>query len=326
MKSNGRSGKIRENLSGQLAFSSFVPADLQDIRIQYTDEMVRLLGEAYLLLGRYTEKWNQLSEEERKAQWKDAASMETEASVRLSIDTGKEAELMAGGISSGAPLKLDLTGDPGVFMKNANKPVLSPKDVKDLEWLRESVSYAMERMKELPLSLRFISEIHDYALHASHNYDNMPGEFRRSPNWMGPRGTTLNTAAYVPPVPEDMKRSLYRLEEYMHEEDGADPLICAALIHYQFEMIHPFLDGNGRVGRLFVQLYLVDKGIIPAPILTFSEILRKREARYYRSFSQVEEDGRYEELILFWLNVFIEDLVKRTGAFQFKACVRCWLQ
>lgn len=123
-----------------------------------------------------------------------------------------------------------------------------------------------------------------------------------------------------------MKRSLYRLEEYMHEEDGADPLICAALIHYQFEMIHPFLDGNGRVGRLFVQLYLVDKGIIPAPILTFSEILRKREARYYRSFSQVEEDGRYEELILFWLNVFIEDLVKRTGAFQFKACVRCRLQ
>lgn len=112
MKSNGRSGKIRENLSGQLAFSSFVPADLQDIRIQYTDEMVRLLGKAYLLLGRYTEKWNQLSEEERKAQWKEAASMETEASVRLSIDTGKETEPMAGGIPSGALLKLDLTGIP----------------------------------------------------------------------------------------------------------------------------------------------------------------------------------------------------------------------
>lgn len=309
-----RAGYYKKNLNGELAFRSFVPKDLQDIQIQYTDHLVSLLGKAWRAIGAFTDRWSLLSKETQEESIRRIIHQEAEESVRLSVDSADPSEnrqldtFGAGGIMN--LQKEILQFDPDKLSEAEKEKPLKGNAADDAKWLEDANFYALKRMKKLPLSLRLVCELHDYAMHAFHNYDNKPGEFRYSPLWIGRPGSTLKNAAFVPPVPDDMKRGLYQLENYMHEENGPDPLIRAALIHYQFEMLHPFLDGNGRVGRLLTMLYLYDQQVLPAPVLAFSRVLRRKEFHYYLTFPFVEEDGDYERMIEFWLSVIAESCEK----------------
>ena len=128
-----------------------------------------------------------------------------------------------------------------------------------------------------------------------------PGEFRRSQNWIGASNCSLNEARYIPPNVEDMTTALNNLEKYINEGDDLDPLIRIALIHYQFETIHPFLDGNGRVGRLMILLYLMEQGYLSKPIIYVSYFLKKNQTEYYDRMSEVRKSGNYEQWVRFFL-------------------------
>ena len=133
-----------------------------------------------------------------------------------------------------------------------------------------------------------------------------PGEFRRSQNWIGGQGSTLKNARYIPPNVKDMQKCMSDLEKYIHAEDTLDPLIQAALIHYQFETIHPFLDGNGRVGRLLITLFLIEKKVLSSPALYISYFLKKNRIEYYDRMMEVRQKGTFEQWIKFFLSAVIE--------------------
>ena len=133
-----------------------------------------------------------------------------------------------------------------------------------------------------------------------------PGEFRYSQNWIGGQGSTIKNARYIPPNPNDMLTAMSDLEKYINNDDSLDPLIQAALIHYQFETIHPFLDGNGRVGRLLITLFLMEKGILTTPALYISYYLKMNRVEYYDRMTQVRRTGDYEQWVTFFLQAFAD--------------------
>lgn len=136
--------------------------------------------------------------------------------------------------------------------------------------------------------------------------DKNPGEFRSSQNWIGGAGSTLKTARYIPPTVQDMEEAISDLEKYFYENDELDVLVRAGLIHYQFETIHPFLDGNGRIGRLLITLYLMEKGVLTTPALYISYFLKQNRIEYYDRMSEVRSKGNYEQWIAFFLRAVYE--------------------
>ena len=159
-----------------------------------------------------------------------------------------------------------------------------------------------KQIEKLPLCNRLLREIHQELLAGVRGQEKNPGEFRSSQNWIGAANCTLNEARYIPPNVEDMNDAMTDLERYMNEGDDYDPLIRIALIHYQFETIHPFLDGNGRVGRLMILLYLMEQGYISQPIIYISYFLKKNQVEYYDRISEVRRSGNYEQ----WVGFFLE--------------------
>lgn len=175
-------------------------------------------------------------------------------------------------------------------------------DVMDVINYVRACTYAISRLEKLPLCNRLLREIHQELLAGGRGQEKNPGEFRKSQNWIGAANCTLNEARYIPPNVEDMNVALTDLERYMNEGDDYDPLIRIALIHYQFETIHPFLDGNGRVGRLMILLYLMEQGYISKPIIYISYFLKKNRIEYYDRISEVRRSGNYEQ----WVGFFLE--------------------
>ena len=161
--------------------------------------------------------------------------------------------------------------------------------------------FAIDRLQTLPLCNRLIKETHAVLMEGVRGQEKNPGEFRYSQNWIGGQGSTLRNARYIPPNPEDMINAMSDLEKYMNGEDSLDPLIQAALIHYQFETTHPFLDGNGRVGRLLITLFLMEKKILSTPSVYISYFLKMNRIEYYDRMTQVRKTGDYEQWILFFL-------------------------
>lgn len=145
----------------------------------------------------------------------------------------------------------------------------------------KAINYAMERLKTLPLCKRYIREVHERLLDGVRGRDKMPGEFRTSQNWIGPANCSIKDARYIPLNVEDMNRAMDELEAYFNMEREEDVLIRAALIHYQFETIHPFLDGNGRVGRLLILVYLMSQGLLRQSVIYASYFLKKNQIGYY---------------------------------------------
>jgi len=189
-------------------------------------------------------------------------------------------------------------------------------DIKEVSNYVDAMMYGLERLKELPLSLRLIREMHARLLHSGRGGTKDPGEFRRSQNWIG--GSRPGNALFVPPPVSELAATLGALEAFMHEETSRlPPLIKAGLIHVQFETIHPFLDGNGRIGRLLVTLYLCVHGVLDKPLLYLSLYLKTHRADYYRLLQEVRENGAWES----WLEFFL-DGVAETANQAFDAASR----
>lgn len=174
-------------------------------------------------------------------------------------------------------------------------------DLREVNNYIVALHYGIEKLKELPLSLRLLREIHEKLMTNVRGSKAKPGEFRKSQNWIGIAGCTLAQATYVPPCPDHVMDCLNELEKFLHDTT-LPPLVQIALIHYQFEAIHPFLDGNGRVGRLLITLFLVERGILPTPLLYLSAFFEATRQEYYDRLFAVTQHGSWDDWIVYFLN------------------------
>lgn len=174
-------------------------------------------------------------------------------------------------------------------------------DVEEVTNYVAAMQYGLDRLETLPLSSRLLRDIHSVLMQGVRGGHLTPGEFRTSQNWIGPAGATLSEATFVPPPADQLDAALSDLEKFIHGEDAIPPLVKCALIHYQFETIHPFLDGNGRIGRLLITFYLCWLGVLERPLLYLSYYLKKNREAYYSRLSAVREHDNYEQWIAFFL-------------------------
>jgi Fic family protein len=185
--------------------------------------------------------------------------------------------------------------------ESAQLPFLEAhNDVREVHNYVEALEYGMGRLSQFPISLRFIREIHEKLMQGVRGGNLTPGEFRRTQNWIGAAGSTLATATYVPPPVDDMHVTLGDLEKCIHAGTEIPFLARAAMIHYQFEAIHPFLDGNGRVGRLLMALLFAEWQILPQPLLNLSVYFERYRQEYYDHLLAVSQRGEWET----WLRFF----------------------
>jgi len=197
-----------------------------------------------------------------------------------------------------------------LFAYESGEKIENLNDVKEVVNYVKAMNYGIERLQSLPMSLRLIKEIHAILLEGVRGSEKDPGEFKRSQNWIGPPGCTLNEASYVPPPPHETLAAMGDLEHYFHDRERLPVLIDCAMIHYQFETIHPFLDGNGRMGRLLITFYLCWNGILHKPLLYLSCYFKKNRQEYYDRLNMVRETGNYEQ----WVEYFLKGVVDIAGA------------
>ena len=270
-----RAGEYIKNLSGEMAYRSFRPASLPPV-LDMDEEMIRTLVQATKALAAL-----------------DALSSNI-PNMNLFVSMYVRKEALLSSQIEGTQATLEDVLDP-LIERNANQNVA---DV--INYIR-ATEYALNRLHTLPLCNRLIKETHAVLMEGVRGQEKSPGEFRASQNWIGAAGSTLKTARYIPPCPEDMVEAMSDLEKYIHAEDSLDVLIQAALIHYQFETIHPFLDGNGRVGRLLITLFLIERGALQTPALYISFYLKKNRIEYYDRMSEVRNKNNYEQWVKFFL-------------------------
>ena len=192
-------------------------------------------------------------------------------------------------------------------------------DVKEVHNYVVALEYGIKRIEKLPVSLRLMRELHERLMKGVRGGHATPGDFRRTQNWIGPAGCTLNTASYVPPPVPEMSVGLDRLEKYIHADESHPPLVRIALIHYQFEAIHPFIDGNGRIGRLLISILLADWGLLPLPLLYLSAYIERNRGTYYDRLLAVSRTGAWREWLLFFLQGVTEqskDAISRAKKLQ----------
>lgn len=272
-----RAGEWINNLNGEEVYKSFRPAPLPPCpELNIDNDMI-----------------NKLVEANRNLVSLDTAS-KLIPNVELFISMYVRKEALISSQIEGTQCTLDDVLDPDA---DSNKNL----DIRDVINYVKACSYAIERLKSLPLCNRLLREIHKELLSGVRGNEKNPGEFRRSQNWIGASNCSLNEARYIPPNVDDMTTALSDLEKYMNEGDDYDPLIRIAMIHYQFETIHPFLDGNGRIGRLMILLYLMEQGYLAKPIIYISYFLKKNQTEYYDRMSEVRKSGNYEQWVRFFL-------------------------
>lgn len=278
-----RAGHYITNLSGEFAYKSFVPASLPPAPpLEPSGEALNLLVKANA----------------RLAVLETLANRIPNVDLFVSMYVRKEA-LMSSQIE-GTQATLEDIFDPQLET-NTNL------NVADVVNYVKATSYAVKRLETLPLCNRLIRETHAVLMQGVRGQEKNPGEFRRSQNWIGGQGSTLKNARYIPPSPDDMEEAMSALEKYINaEESDLDVLVQAALIHYQFETIHPFLDGNGRIGRLLITLFLLEKKTLSTPALYISYYLKRYRIEYYDRMTEVRRSGNYEQWVTFFLQAVLE--------------------
>ena len=279
---NDRAGYWKTNLSGEMAYQSFVPSPLPPTPpIEISEDILEQLIKANSQL----------------AILESVATRIPDVDLFVSMYVRKEA-LMSSQIE-GTQATLEDVLDP-LIEDNTNR------NVADVVNYIKATEYAIRRLHELPLCNRLLKETHAILMEGVRGQEKNPGEFRCSQNWIGGKGSTLRNAKYIPPSPDDMTEAMSDLEKYINADDRLDGLIRAALIHYQFETIHPFLDGNGRIGRLLITLFLMEKKILTTPALYISYFLKKNRVEYYDRMTEVRSKGNYEQWVKFFLQAIAE--------------------
>lgn len=272
-----RAGALSKQLSGEMLYFSFHPSKLPPKPpVEVDNDMTKMLIKAHNIL----------------AILDDRAKYIPNIDLFVSMYVQKEALLSSQIEGTQATLE-------DIFNPNMDENING--DIKDVVNYIKATNYAIKRLGTLPLCNRLLLETHKVLLSGVRGKEKNPGEFRRSQNWIGGSGSTIRTAKYIPPDVLFMNEALSDLEKYINEDEGLDDLIKIALIHYQFETIHPFLDGNGRIGRLLVVLYLLEKNIIKTPSIYISYYLKENRVEYYDRITAVRETGDYEQWIKFFL-------------------------
>lgn len=259
-------------------YSAFVP-DALPPRIQFEERLVRALSDADRAIGRLAGEGGRLPNPHLLIR----PFMRREAVLSSRIEGTR------------ATLGELLAAEAGAVVDR------SPEDLREVANYVVALEHGIGRLRKLPLSLRLVREVHQQLMRGVRGGHAHRGEFRRTQNWIGPPGSTLANATYVPPPVEEMKTALGAWEGFLHDR-SLPPLVQIALIHAQFEAIHPFVDGNGRVGRLLITLFLVERGILPAPLLYLSAFFEATRRDYYDRLFGVTARSEWEAWIEYFLN------------------------
>lgn len=273
-----RAGRYVQQLEG---YKAFIPASLPPTPpIQMDDEMIHLLSEADTALGRLD----------------GVASILPNPDLFVAMYVRHEAVLSSQ--IEGTQSTLEDVLD---YEAEGKRTADQPRDVEEVVNYVKAMKHGLRRLPELPLSLRLIREIHEELLKGARGENRNPGEFRTSQNWIGPADCNLNNAEFVPPPTQEMNQSLADFEQFLHNRGSLPNLIHCGLAHAQFETIHPFLDGNGRVGRLLITLLLCERQILQRPLLYLSYYLKAHRSRYYDRLTAIRNDGDWEGWLKFFL-------------------------
>lgn len=292
IEENGQ-GTLRNNLSGKLAYYSFFPTPLQSLR------QLNLTEETYRTLSACSRKLGELE---------GMLYFVPNADMYLTMYVRKEALLSS-----------QIEGTQYTFddLLSPSQTQLHHKDVADVVNYVRAVDRGVELLKKMPLCTRLLRQVHAVLLDGVRGTEKNPGELCSSQNWIGPSGCTIAAASFVPPNIEDLSNTLQDLERFINEPQvEMDPIVRAALVHYQFETAHPFLDGNGRLGRLLITLMLINDGVLHSCLFYPSFQFKKNRSEYYRQLTSVRERGTYEEWIEFFCNSLLESAKDSVGSLK----------
>lgn len=270
--------EIPGKLVSQGTYSAFVPDPLPP-KLQWTPRLVGVLSEADRLIGRLAGEGGRLPNPH----------------VLMRPFVRREAVLSSKIEGTQATLGELLAAEAGAIVER------SPEDLREVGNYVAALEYGISRLGEIPLSVRLIRELHEKLMEGVRGQHATPGVFRRTQNWIGRPGSTLRTATYIPPPPGEVEECLAAWEKFVHQSE-LPPLVTIALAHYQFEAVHPFLDGNGRVGRLLITLFLIERKILPTPLLYLSAFFEASRRDYYEGLRAVSERGAWQD----WLEYFLQ--------------------
>ena len=278
----GRAGTYRRQPAG---YSAFIPAPLPpDPPIHMDGELQNLLSQADRVLGRLD----------------GSIQILPHPDLFVLMYVRKEAVLSSQIEGTQSSLQDLLAAEARVFAPGR------PDDVGESINYVGAMNYGLERLSQLPVSVRLIRDIHARLLQGTRGARLMPGTLRTSQNWIGPPGCGLNDAVFVPPPPHEVPPALARLERFLHTPSDLPPLAEIALVHAQFETIHPFLDGNGRIGRLLIVFLLCQRNILQKPVLYLSHFFKRNQQQYYEELQSIRDTGSWERWLAFFLRGVIE--------------------
>lgn len=279
-----RTGKFITQLHGDLKYQAFTPNPLP-FEVNYDELFRELLSKADQALGRLD----------------GIAEIIPDVNFFIFMYVRKEAALSSQIEGTKATFTDLLKAEAHI------KDLEIHKDVDEIQNYIKAMNYGLKQLNSLPLSLRFIKEIHTRLLAGVRGAGRSPGEFRRSQNWIG--GATITTATFVPPAAHEVMPLLDNFEKFIHDQDPMPILIKAGLMHAQFEGIHPFLDGNGRIGRLLITFYLCQQGVLKWPLLYLSEFFKQHRSQYYERLNNFHGKDDVEG----WLEYFLEGVAITAG-------------
>lgn len=283
-----RAGRYIRQSTG---YSAFIPSPLPpEPQVAFDDELHKLLSDADRALGRLD------------------GSIQTLPNPGLFVFmyVRKEAVLSSQIEGTQSSLNDILKVEAQVFDPN------KPEDVNEVLNYVNAMNYGLERLSTLPISIRLIREIHERLMSGVRGKESRPGELRTTQNWIGPSGCLLAEATFIPPPPADVIPALGELERFMHAKDDLPALVKVGLVHAQFETIHPFLDGNGRVGRLLISFLLCEGKILMKPVLYLSHYFKENREEYYGRLQKVRDHGDWEGWLKFFLRGVREVSVEAT--------------
>jgi len=275
--------ETKANAPGRLircpeGYTAFLPHPLPP-GLTWTDSLVRSLSDATLMIGRLGGEGRRLPDPHLLI--RPFVHKEAERSSRIEGTQATLGEVLA--VDAGIPVRC------------------RPEDLREIANYVDALDYGIDRLKTLPLSIRLVRELHARLMEGVRGNQATPGELRRSQNWIGAPGCTAVNATYVPPPPAEMVEALNGWEKFLHDT-SLPPLVQIALAHYQFEAIHPFLDGNGRVGRLLITLFMVERQLLPSPLLYLSAFFEATRDDYYERLRGVSSHGAWGAWLEYFLN------------------------